>query len=414
MPRILVLNAGSGSETCSLFELPDTRLPAEPLEPIWESNYNSTAPGQPPGKIVLRVRRGNAEIEAGSVATESDASERNERLLELLWDSRTKIVTGPTEIDLVGHRVVHGGSEYGTAVRVTEDVEATIERWSPFAPLHNPNSLIGIRVVRKLFGTGKPQAAVFDTAFHRTLSEPAATYAGPYHWLEQGIRRYGFHGTSFRWAAPRAAQLLNRQNDDELRLIVCHLGGGCSLCATRGGRSIDTTMGFTPLDGVVMCTRSGSVDPGILLYLARQGATIDEIERALTKESGLKGLSGLPGDTRIIIPEANRGNPRAALAMNVFIHRLRAGIGEMLAALGQSPHAIVFTDVIGETEPGIRLAACEAFAFLGLRLDPLKNAASPCDADIAASESTVRVLIIRSREAWQIARECFALLNGKH
>ena len=414
MPRILVLNAGSGSETCSLFELPDTRLPAEPLEPIWESKYNSTTPGQPPGKIVLRVRRGNAEIEAGSVPTESDASERNERLLELLWDSRAKIVTGPTEIDLVGHRVVHGGSEYGAAVRVTEDVEATIERWSPFAPLHNPNSLIGIRVVRKLFGTGKPQAAVFDTAFHRTLSEPAATYAGPYHWLEQGIRRYGFHGTSFRWAAPRAAQLLNRQNDDELRLIVCHLGGGCSLCATRVGRSIDTTMGFTPLDGVVMCTRSGSVDPGILLYLARQGATIDEIERALTKESGLKGLSGLPGDTRIIIPEANRGNPRAALAMNVFIHRLRAGIGEMLAALGQSPHAIVFTDVIGETEPGIRLAACEAFAFLGLRLDPLKNAASPCDADIAASESTVRVLLIRSREAWQIARECFALLNSKH
>src|ERR1700751_1459668 len=165
MRRILVLNAGSGSQTCSLFELPDTRLPAEPQEPIWESKYNSTTPGQPPEEIVLRVRRGNVEIEAGSVATESDASERNERLLELLWDSRTKIVTGPTEIDLVGHRVVHGGSEYGAAVRVTEDVEGTIERWSPFEPLHHPHNLIGIRVVLKLFGTGKTQAAVADTAF---------------------------------------------------------------------------------------------------------------------------------------------------------------------------------------------------------------------------------------------------------
>jgi acetate kinase len=414
MRRILVLNAGSGSQTCSLFELPDTRLPAEPLEPIWESKYNSTTPGQPPGKIVLRVRRGNVEIDAGSVATESDALERNERLLELLWDSRTKIVTRPSEIDLIGHRVVHGGAVFAAAVRVTEDVEATIHRCSVFAPLHNPNSLIGIRVARKIFGAETPQTAVFDTAFHRTLSESAATYAGPYHWLEQGIRRYGFHGTSFRWAAERSAHMLNSKQDNELRLILCHLGGGCSLCATRGGRSIDTTMGFTPLDGVAMCTRSGTVDPGILIYLAGQGATIDELNRVLNQESGLKGLSGLPGDTRIIIPEANKGNPRAILAMNVFIHRLRAGIGEMLAALGQPPHAIVFTDVIGESEPGIRAAACEAFGFLGLHLDQSRNAVSPADTDIAAPESAVRVLLIKSREAWQIARESFALLNGQH
>jgi acetate kinase len=405
-----VLNAGSGSQKCSLFELPDPRLPVEPLEPVWESRFDSTAPGQPAGKIILRVRRDHEEIEAGSVTIESNATERNERLLELLWDSRTKVLDGPEEIDLIGHRVVHGGSEFDTAVRVTEEVEATIERCSAFAPLHNPNNLTGIRVVRKVFGKEKPQAAVFDTAFHRTLSEPAATYAGPYHWLEQGIRRYGFHGTSFRWAAERAARLLPDRNDHELRLILCHLGGGCSLCATRGGRSIDTTMGFTPLDGLAMCTRSGTLDPGILFYLARQGATIDNLERLLNKESGLKGLSNLPGDTRIIIPEANKGNPRAALAMNVFIHRLRAGIGEMLAALGQPPHAIVFTDVIGESEPGIRTEACVAFEFLGLQLDPLKNAASPLESDIAAPESAVRVLLIKSREAWQIARECFPLL----
>jgi len=411
MRRILILNPGSGSQTCSLFELPVTGLPMEPLEPIWESKYNSTTPGQPPGKIILQVRRGDEDIVGGSVAAESSAAERNERLLELLWDSRTKAVSGPGEIDIVGHRVVHGGPAYGAAVRVTDDVEATIERCSAFAPLHNPNSLTGIRVARKVFGQEIPQAAVFDTAFHRTLSEVATTYAGPYEWLEQGIRRYGFHGTSYRWAVERAARLLNRTDDQGLRLILCHLGGGCSLCATRGGRSIDTTMGFTPLDGLAMCTRSGAIDPGILFYLAREGATIDDLERVLNKESGLKGLSGLPGDTRIIVPEADKGNPRAALAMNVFIHRLRAGIGEMLAALGQSPHAIVFTDVIGESEPGIRTGACEAFSFLGLHLDQSKNAASPLETDIAALESAVRVLLIKSREAWQIARECFALLE---
>jgi acetate kinase len=409
MRKILVLNAGSGSQKCSLFEVPDASLPIEPLEPVWESKFDSTAPGQPAGKIILRVRRGDEEIVAGSVPVESNAAERNERLLQLLWDSRTKAVNGPAEIDLVGHRVVHGGSEFDAAVRVTAEVEATIERCSAFAPLHNPNNLTGIRVIRKVFGKETPQAAVFDTAFHRTLSEPAATYAGPYHWLAQGIRRYGFHGTSFRWAAERAAHLLKREHDDELRLILCHLGGGCSLCATRGSRSIDTTMGFTPLDGLAMCTRSGTLDPGILFYLARQGATIDDLERILNKESGLRGLSDLPGDTRIIIPEADKGNPRAALAMNVFIHRLRAGIGEMLAALGQCPHAIVFTDVIGESEPGIRAEACRAFGFLGLQLDPLKNVASPLETDIAAPESAVRVLLIKSREAWQIARECFAL-----
>ncbi len=223
MRKILVLNAGSGSQKCSLFELPDADLPVEPLEPIWESNYNATTPGQPEGKIVLCVRRGDEEIESGTVARESSTEERDERLLELLWDSRTKIVTGPSEIDFVGHRVVHGGAEFGAAVRITEDVEAIIDRCSAFAPLHNPNNLTGIRVAGKVFGKETPQAAVFDTAFHRTLSEAAATYAGPYHWLEQGIRRYGFHGTSFRWAAERAAHLLNWKQDDELRLILCHL-----------------------------------------------------------------------------------------------------------------------------------------------------------------------------------------------
>jgi acetate kinase len=194
-------------------------------------------------------------------------------------------------------------------------------------------------------------------------------------------------------------------------LILCHLGGGCSLCATVGGRSIDTTMGFTPLDGIAMCTRSGALDPGILLYLLRQGVSTDDLEKLLNKQSGLKGLSGLSGDTRVLLPAATRGDDRARLAIDVFIHRLQAGIGAMLASLGDVPHALVFTDAIGESEPSIRAAACAPFAFLGLDLDMQKNDASSLDTDLATESSVIRVLLIKSREAWQIARECHAAQN---
>ena len=307
-------------------------------------------------------------------------------------------------------RAAPGGPACAGAPRGDGHVEAAIERLAAFSPLHNRSNLEGVRVARGALGGDAPQFAVFDTAFHRTLSDAAATYAGPYAWREKKIRRYGFHGSSFRGANARAAQLLGRATDDpELRLVLCHLGGGCSLCATVGGRSVDTTMGFTPLDGIAMCTRSGAVDPGILLYLLREGMSVDELEKTLNQESGLKGLSGLPGDTRVIVPEVERGNVRARLAFDVFVHRLRAGIGAMLAALGgKRPDALVFTDGIAEDEPAVRAAACAAFGFLGLELDAAKNAASPPDADVATAGSAVRVLIVKARENWQIAREVHA------
>jgi acetate kinase len=256
-----------------------------------------------------------------------------------------------------------------------------------------------------------PQFAVFDTAFHRTLSEAAATYAGPFEWLENGLLRYGFHGTSFRYANRRAAELLGRQDDEHLCQILCHLGGGCSLAAVRGSRSVDTTMGFTPMDGIAMCTRSGAIDPGLMIHLLRHGTDLDSLERMLNKHSGLAGLSGMPGDTRIIFPRAREHHPRAKLAMEVFIHRLRAGVGSMLATLGHLD-ALIFTDVIGETEPVVRERLCEAFGFLNLRLDSALNASSPADTDIAASDSSVRVMIIKSQENWQIATESFAAWRG--
>ena len=408
--KIVVLNAGSGSQRCSLFELPAGPLPDEPMEPLWEAKLDATAPDQPPGKIVPMIRDANGEVKAEPMDAALSTAQRTEALLQLLWRGPHGTVNGPEEIDAVAHRVVHGGADYDHAVKIDAQVEADIERLAGFAPLHNPNNLTGIRAARKVFGAGKPQFAVFDTAFHRTLPDAAATYAGPHEWLDQGIRRYGFHGTSFRYASQRAAQLLGRRNDPELRLILCHLGGGCSLCATSGGSSIDTTMGFTPLDGLAMSTRSGAVDPGILIYLLRQGRSADDLEKILNKESGLKGLSGFSGDTRVLFPAA-RSDRRARLALDVFIHRLRAGIGQMLASLGDPPHALVFTDAISEDEPGIRAAACEPFAFLGLALDPEKNAASPLDSDLAITASTVRVLLIQSREAWQIARECRGLMD---
>jgi acetate kinase len=409
--KIVVLNAGSGSQKCSLFELPLGPLPDEPHDPIWEAKLDATAPDQPKGKLLIRISRHGEDIQAGCMDEEATTAERTRRLLRMMWEEPAKIVSQASEVDVIGHRVVHGGAELREAVRVTAEVEAAIERCVRFAPLHNPSNLTGIRVARQLFGENKPQFAIFDTAFHRTLSAAAASYSGPREWIDQGIRRYGFHGTSFRYASGRAGQLLERIDDPKLRLILCHLGGGCSLCATVGGRSIDTTMGFTPLDGIAMCTRSGAVDPGILLYLLRQGVSTDDLEKLLNKESGLKGLSGLSGDTRVLLPAATRGDDRARLAIEVFIHRLQAGIGAMLASLGNAPHALVFTDAIGESEPSIRASACAAFAFLGIDLDKQKNDASPLDADLATENSAIRVLLIKSREAWQIARECYAAQN---
>jgi acetate kinase len=407
--KILVLNSGSGSEKTSLFQS-EHPLPPEPPKPLWEGLIDSTAPGQPTGKLVLKLQVAGHAEENCNIPADSSPAERIRQLLRALRND-ARVLHEPEEIKAIGHRVVHGGAEYSSAVCVDEKVERNIEHFAAFAPLHNEHNLQGIRVAREIFGSKTPQVAVFDTAFHRTLPDVAAIYAGPYAWIGRGIRRYGFHGTSFRWAASRAAQLLGRKDDAELKLLLCHLGGGCSLAATIGGRSVDTTMGFTPLDGIAMSTRSGSLDPGILLFLLRQGITVDDLDKTLNKESGIKGLSGLAGDTRIVLPAAKRGDDRARLAIDVFMHRLRAGIGQMLAAIRGRPNAIIFTGAIGETEPAIRAAACEVFAFLGLQIDPEANAASRVDSDIATINSSIRVFVIKAEENWQIARECAELLR---
>ena len=401
MANVLVLNAGSGSQKTALYSIdPD---PEGPSVPVWQAAINSTTPGQPPEAFLAQIKstRGEGQI---PIPRDWSLQKKIRALIRASWEGSFAVLEGSHRIDLIGHRVVHGGLEFSEAVLVTPRVEATIDRLGEFAPLHNPVNLEGIRACREALGDEIPQFAVFDTAFHRTLPQAATTYAGPYEWVERGFVRYGFHGTSYRYASRRASEIVNRQHDEDLCQILCHLGGGCSLAAVRGTRCVDTTMGFTPLDGIAMCTRSGTIDPGIMLHLLRHGTDVDSLEQILNKQSGLSGLSGLPGDTRVIFPKARENDRRAKLAMDVFIHRLRAGIGSMLASLGRLD-ALVFTDVIGETEPVVRQRACDAFGFLGLRLDDNLNASSLPDTDIATKDSSVRVVVVHGEENWQIAAE---------
>lgn len=409
--KLLVLNAGSGSQRCTLFDLPSTALPEEPLAPLWEGRLDTTDPEQPPGKIRVLVTADGKKTEAALLNEKTPPEERTALLLQLLWTGSQAVLSGPGQITAIGHRVVHGGEQFSAATRIDSTVETAIEKLSALSPLHNPANLSCYRVARRLI-PDRSHYAVFDTAFHATLPPEAYFYAGPYHWREQGIRKYGFHGSSFRWASRRAAALLARDGSAGLNLIICHLGGGCSLCAVRDGRSIDTTMGFTPLDGIAMCTRSGALDPGILIYLQRQGMSADELEKLLNKESGIKGLSGQVGDTRVLRALAEKGDARARLALDVFKYRLRAGIGQMLAALAARPDAIVFTDAIGEEGYYIRADVCAQLQFLGVELDQRKNLEPYTDdADLATPASRVRVLLIGSREAWQIATECHPLMS---
>jgi acetate kinase len=290
-------------------------------------------------------------------------------------------------------------------------VKAAIARLAELAPAHNPASLSGIEAIEQILGA-VPQVAVFDTAFHAQMPEMATIYPGPYEWLKQEIRRYGFHGISHQYCAARAAELLDRDLRD-LRLVTCHLGNGCSLAAIRDGRSVDTTMGFTPMEGLMMGSRSGSIDPGLLLHLLRQpNYSVDQLDRILNQESGLEGISGLSNDLREILTAMAKGNSRAQLAFDIYMHSLRSHIGAMLASLG-GLDALAFTAGVGEHAAPVRAGACEAFAFLGLKLDLEKNAQSRLDWDIAAPDSTVRVLVIHAQENWEIARECWKLTRRR-
>jgi acetate kinase len=403
--KILVMNAGSSSQKSCLYEVGTNDLPDTPPEPLWEAQIDWT---HQQGVAELKVKT----ISGATCIAEIPFEDRTPviaQMLHTLWSGSTQILGSVSEIDIVGHRVVHGGQYYQDSVRITPEVKARIADLTTLAPVHNPVNLEGIEAIEKILGDVS-QVAVFDTAFHAQMPEHTALYPVPYEWAENGIRRYGFHGTSHRYCAQRAAQLLNRDLKD-LRIVTCHLGNGCSLAAICNGHSINTTMGFTPLDGLMMGSRSGAIDPSILLYLMRQGYTADQLEQVLNQNSGLLGVSGVSNDLRLVMQAIEAGNARAQLAVDMYIQRLKQFIGSMIASLG-GLDVLVFTAGVGENAPNVRAGACEAFGYMGLKLDLEKNSERPRDQVISSEDSTVKVLVVHTQEDWAIARECWELIKG--
>ncbi|MGH8869063.1 MAG: acetate/propionate family kinase [Actinomycetes bacterium] len=349
--------------------------------------------------LKLRVLEGLEVTATSDLATDKDGFDRD-GLADFLHD---------TQVDAVGHRVVHGGTRFTEPTGLDDDVVKQLRGLTDLAPLHQPKSLAGIDAVCAEL-PDVPAVACFDTAFHSTLTEAASTYALPLDWRQRwSVRRYGFHGLSHAYAARRAAEIVGRP-PGELRVVVCHLGAGASLCAVDAGRSVDTTMGFTPLEGLVMATRSGSVDPGLVLWLqGHAGLTAHEVAETLEHDSGLLGLGGSK-DMPELLDRAERGDERARLAIDVYVHRLVAGIAAMTASLG-GVDALVFTGGVGEHAPAIREAAAERLAFLGVRVDPRRNAVASGDAEIGTRETPVRTVVVEAREDLEIVRGVRAVLG---
>jgi acetate kinase len=398
--NILVLNAGSSSFKASLYCLTEENLWIDPVVPLWTGKIEWKS-----SDLAVISAKVTDDVETEEERVGVDRSDVIHDLLNWLWSGKTQIISGIWEIDLVGHRVVHGGDKYRQPTLINAEVKTEIDRLSIFAPLHNPANLMGINVIESL-APNMPQIAVFDTAFYGDLPEVAYVYPVPYQWLERGIRKYGFHGISHQYCTQRAAKLLGRDLK-ELRLISCHLGNGCSLAAVKFGRCIETTMGFTPLDGLMMGTRCGSIDPGIILHLLReQEYTVAELDRVLNFESGLLGVSGVSNDLREIDKAITTGNARAKLALDIYIDRLTAKIGSLLPNLG-GIDALIFTGGVGENHPGIRAAVAAKLAFMGVEIDSdLNSLQMTIDRDLATSQSQVKILTIHTQEEWQIATIC--------
>jgi acetate kinase len=306
------------------------------------------------------------------------------------------------DADAVGHRIVHGGSEFSEPVRIDEEVERRLRALRELAPLHQPKSLAAMDAVTAVV-PDLPRVACFDTAFHAGMPAAAATYALPREWRERWqIRRYGFHGLSHAYASRRAAELVGGRAED-LRIVTCHLGAGASLAAVRGGGSVDTTMGFTPLEGLVMATRSGSVDPGLVLWLLQQaGLDADDVSEALERRSGVRGLAG-DADMAAVLEAAAGGEADAGLAVEVYLHRLCAAVAAMAAAAG-GIDLLAFTGGVGENAPSLRAMAAERLGWLGVAVDPERNAGAPSDRELSGAGARVRTVLVQAREDLEIAR----------
>ena len=397
---LLAINAGSSSLKFGLFH-------AETCERLVAGEIDWASGNRQEAHLVMRPRNGKIVRSRVSVP---DSATVATCAIQAALDSTRAGSNGLPTITAVGHRVVHGGAEFQDSVLIDDKLKAAVARFSELAPLHNPPALKAIEAAEAAL-PGKPAVAVFDTAFYAQLPPRAYLYPVPYQWYQQwGIRRFGFHGISHAYCARRAAELIKR-DPAQLRLITCHLGGGCSATAVRGGAAVATTGGFSPLDGLMMGTRCGSIDPGIVLHLERQqGLNPEELARALNYSAGLLGVSGVSADLAHVEVAAAQGNERARLAFDMFADRVRSAVAALAATLG-GVDLLTFTDRIGEGSPALRWAVCEGLEFMGIQLDRTRNAGARPDTDVSIAGSPVRVMVIHTEEELMVAREARRVLE---
>ena len=396
--KILVINAGSSSLKYQLIDMDTENVMAKGLCErigIDGSRLNHT-PGDADKVVIEKPMKDHADA--------------INMVIEALISPEHGVIADMSEISAVGHRVVHGGELFSSSVVITDEVKKAVESCNELAPLHNPANLIGIAACEKAM-PGVPQVGVFDTAFHQTMPKEAFMYAIPYKYYENyKVRRYGFHGTSHKYVTQRAAAMLGKKPED-LKIITCHLGNGSSITAVKNGKSVDTTMGFTPLAGVPMGTRSGDIDPAILQFIMnKENIDADKMNSILNKESGVLGISELSSDFRDLSAATAEGNKKAELAEEMFIYNVKKYIGAYAVAMG-GVDAVVFTAGIGENNGAYRKAMTEGLDFMGIKIDDEKNSIRGCEVDVSSADSKVKVLVIPTNEELMIAMDTKELLG---
>jgi len=397
--KILVINAGSSSIKYQLIDMTDESLLAKGMCDrigIAGGNFKHSVPGRETYKIDIQMK---------------DHEEAVKLVIKTLTDPTLGVISSMSEIGAVGHRVLHGGEKFSGSVLIDGDVITAIEECCELGPLHNPHNLTGIRACEEIMGKDVPQVAVFDTGFHQTMPEYAYLYALPYEYYEKyKIRRYGFHGTSHRYISMRAAAMLGKK-PQELKIVTCHLGNGSSIAAVDGGKCLDTSMGVTPLEGIIMGTRCGSIDPAIVpLLMKKENLTPDQIDTIMNKKSGILGVSQVTSDNRDIENGAKAGNKRYQLIESMLCHQLVKYIGGYAAAMG-GVDAIVFAGGIGENNPHYRTRVAQKLAFLGVAIDEEKNALRGKEIDISAPNAKVRMLVIPTNEELMIAKDTYEIVT---
>ncbi len=398
--KVLVINCGSSSLKYQILDMTNESLLCKGLvERIGMD-----------GSVITHEKIGMDKVK--KEVPMKDHKDAIEQVLAAVQDKEHGVVKSMDEIGAVGHRVVHAGEKFAKSVLLTDDVKKALEECIDLAPLHNPPNLLGIEACRELMPK-TPMVCVFDTAFHQTMPPESYIYAIPYEYYEKhGIRRYGFHGTSHKYVAERASKMLNTSLDD-LKLITCHLGNGASVSAIKRGKCIDTSMGFTPLEGLVMGTRSGDIDPAIVTYIReKENLPQGKANEILNKKSGVLGISGVSSDFRDLEEAVAEGNERAALALKVFAHKVRFYIGAYIAEMN-GVDAIIFTAGVGENDVSMREIICDNLGNLGIKLDPVKNKVRGKETIISADDARVKLLLIPTNEELMIARDTFNIVTGK-